>query len=281
MQVNSYRLYLFILLFCPLAFGTVEYWSLATLEILTSLSFLLLGLFWFSDSKSSYKVPGTVPLFLLLGWMFFQLLPLPPTLVKFISPATFEIYRPLLELDPSSGWISLTLNPKATLLSLSKFCSYALFYIMTVYHLSDGERLKKTVAIVTVLGVVIAVEAILQKLTSPDAIYWLRSAPSSTPIGPWVYSNHFAGFMEMLFPLVVALFLFYRPHIHYEKNMRERFVALLTKPGSNRYLLLGTGAVLMAVSILLSISRGGDYYPEYCVSLFHPFIDSNYTEPSD
>ena len=277
MQVISYRLFLFVLLFCPLAFGTVEYWSLATFEIVTSLSFLLLGIFWFSEVKSSYKVPGILPLFLLLGWMLFQLLPLPPAFVQFISPATFEIYRPLLEIDSSPGWIPLTLNPKATLLSLLKFSSYGLFYIMTVYHLCDSERLKKTVAIVTVLGVVIAVEAILQKLTSPDAIYWLRSAPSSTPIGPWVYSNHFAGFMEMLFPLVVALFLFYRPRVHYEKNMRERFVALLTMPGSNRYLLLGTGAVLMAVSILLSISRGGII--TLCIAfLFFTFLSARITQ---
>jgi len=138
-----------------------------------------------------------------------------------------------------------------------RFSAYGLFYFITVQLLHDINRLKKTVAVISVLGAIIAIIAIIQKLTSPNAIYWFRPAPSATPVGPWVYSNHFAGFMEMLFPLVIALFLFYRPHIHYKTGLRSHIVALLTMPGANRDLLLGTGAMLMAVSILMSLSRGG------------------------
>ena len=95
------------------------------------------------------------------------------------------------------------------------------------------------------------------KLTSPDAIYWYRPTPNSSPAGPWVYSNHFAGFMEMIFPLTIALFLFYRPKIADNRSFKEKLLDAMTMPGANRSLLLGTAVILMAVSILLSISRGG------------------------
>lgn len=258
MQFFSYLLFLFVLVFCPLAFGTVEYWSGFVLVTATSVSFLALGIHLIRRQKNIFLVPGILPLILLLAWMLLQLVPLPVHIVRIISPATFATYSPVLAADPvANNWISISLNPHATQMMLFTFASYTIFFLLTVYHLHTGANLKKTLMIISVLGAIIGVEAILQKLTSPEAIYWFRSTPSGTPIGPWVYRNHFAGFMGMLFPLVVALFLAYRPEVHYEKNLKDRFIALFTLPGANRYLLLGAAAILMAVSIIFSLSRGG------------------------
>lgn len=257
MQLLAYGLFLFILIFCPLAFGTVENWSQWVLVTVTAVSYLFLGLHLFFRKKQFVHAPGILPLFLLLGWMLCQLIPLPPGIIKVVAPATFELYQPLLALNPSSEMISLTINPESTLRMLFTFTGYTLFYLLTVQLLSVGKRLKQTVLVITALGSVIAVEAILQKLTSPDAIYWFRTPPAGNPVGPWVYSNHFAGFMEMLFPVVVALFLVYRPLIHYNKSLKEKFITILTLPAANLHLLLGTAAIMMAVSILISLSRGG------------------------
>lgn len=257
MQRISYILFIFLLIFCPLAFGTVETWSLTILEICSAVSFLLLGTSLLRNKSDGLKVPGIIPLFLLLGFISLQLVPIPVSWMKLLSPATFEMYRPLLDLDPGHNFIPLSLNRKNTLLQLFTFSSYALIYLLTIYHCNKAEYLKRTVTVVIILGIIIAIEAILQKLMSPDAIYWFRSTPNSSPVGPWVYSNHFAGFMEMLFALTVAMFLFHRPQISYTKRFREKIISALTMPGSNQYLLLGTGAILMAVSIFFSISRGG------------------------
>lgn len=254
----SFGLFLFVLLFAPLAFGTVETWSLGIMQLSVSLSTFLLAIALFKQKRSSFHVPGRLPLFLLAAWTLIQLLPLPAAVIRFLTPTTYEMYRPLLEVDPSISWLPLTLHPKATLLAFCRWTAFAFLYLLTVQHLSEARRLKLTVLIIALFSSLLAVEAILQKLTSPEAIYWFRAAPASaSPIGPWVYSNQFAGFMEMIFPLVIALFLFYRPQVHYEKNLKDRIIALLTLPGANRYLLLGTGAILIAVAILLSLSRGG------------------------
>lgn len=257
MPSASYALFLFLLLFGPLAFGTVETWSGAVLNITAALSFLLLTAFLALRKQEGLRIPGILPLLLLPGYMLLQMIPLPAQLVELLSPATYDLYRPLLELDPNHHFIPLTVNRKNTLLMFFAFSSCCLVYLLTLYHCSKPEFLKRTVAIVVLLAILIAVEAIIQKLTSPDLIYWFRPTPNSSPVGPWVYSNHFAGFMEMVFPLAIALFLFYRPQVFSHRTMREKFIYLLTMPGANRYLLLGTGAMLMAVSILLSISRGG------------------------
>jgi len=258
LETFSYALFLFLLIFSPLAFGTVENWSLLVMETVTAVAFLLMAAYRLLDKEKALAVPGGLPFLILLGLMLLQLLPLPVPFLRMISPSTFEIYRPLLEVDPSVGFLPLSVHPRATLLSLLTFSAYGLFYALTVYHLSRPVRLKKTVAVVVILGTILAIEAILQKLTAPGTIYWLRDAPTEAfPVGPWVYSNHYAGFMEMVFPLVTALFLYYRPEVHYATKFREKVVALFTMPGANRHLLLATGAILMAVSILISLSRGG------------------------
>lgn len=257
MQRISHGLFLFLLIFSPLAFGTVENWSRAVLEAGAALSFLLLTAHVFLQRKTAMEIPGIAPLLLLTAFMALQLLPLPGQLVKVISPAAFEISRPYLELKGGSGFLPLTVHRKSTLLALFNQSACVLMYILTVCHCSREEPLRRTVAVVVWLGVLIAVEAVLQKLTSPDAVYWFRPTVNASPVGPWVYANHFAGYMEMVFPLAIALFLYHRPRIDYGRTAREKFIYLLTMPGANRSLLLATGAMVMAVSILLSVSRGG------------------------
>ncbi len=136
---------------------------------------------------------------------------------------------------------------------------YTLFYIATIQLLGNSYRLlKKTVLWVVFLAAAIALLAIVQQVGSPEKIYWLRSVPANAhPFGPWINPNQFAGFMEMLSPLALSLFLFYKPRLARETNWREKFVAFFTMPGGNIHLLLGFAATLMALSVFVSLCRGG------------------------
>ncbi len=270
-------LFIFTLIFAPLAFGTVEYWSIGLIEAVAPTALLVLCANRFKSKKHSVQIPGLLPLLLLICWMAIQLIPLPPGLVHILAPKIYDSYQPLLVLSDQSFRIPLTVQPQATLQELLRFSSYGLFFILTVQLLSRRDYLKKTVTIVAWLGAAIAVEAIIQKLTSPHAIYWFRtSAQANFPVGPWVYSNHFAGFMAMVFPLVLALFLYYRPTYDDKEPLRAKILALFTMPGTNRYLLFGFGALLIGVAILLSASRGGII--SLCLTLFFfIFFSSNLT----
>ena len=254
----SFFLFIFTLIFAPLAFGCVEYWSIGTVEVLVPLSLLVLCGVQLQRKERPVQVPGLLPLLLLLLWMGLQLIPLPPGLVQVIAPATHAVYQPILQAGHLQSWIPLSVQPRATLQELLRFSTYGLFFILTVQLLSRPGYLKKTITITAWLGIAIAVEAIVQKITSPHAIYWFRtSSQANFPMGPWVYTNHFAGFMAMLFPIILALFLYYRPTYEDQEPLRLKITALFTMPGTNRYLLFGFGAILSGVSILLSASRGG------------------------
>ncbi|MBI5100269.1 MAG: O-antigen ligase family protein [Nitrospirae bacterium] len=60
----------------------------------------------------------------------------------------------------------------------------------------------------------------------------------------------------MIFPIVLSIFLFYKPQVSYS-TFREKLVEMLNRRRTSTYILTGLSAVLIAVSIFFSLSRGG------------------------
>ncbi len=247
------------LIFAPLAFGAAEPWSMMVVQLLTGCGCLCLAWSWGrGDGRSLYRVPGVLPLILLLLWIFLQCVPLPVTFVRTFAPSVYEVYRPVLEISGHDLLMPLTVNQRATLFEGMRIATYVLLYILTVQILSSGRYLRKTVWIVAWLAIGIAFLAIIQKFTSPDRIYWFRATPPNAgTVGPWVYHNHYAGFMEMVLPLVLALFFFYRPTVDPDRPLRNRVAALFSSSGSDLHFLLGFGAIVIVASVFVSLSRGG------------------------
>lgn len=253
----AYWLYLSVLLFAPLAFGTTELWSLVTVEVLAGIAAVILFISGWIRREGLYEVPGAAPLLLLLVFMAVQLAPLPSGLVKVIAPASYEAYAPLFAVG-GDQWIPLTIHQRGTLQELLRIGSYALFYCVTVQLLSSHTLLKRTLSAVIWLAATIAFLAIIHQVSSPDTLFWLRPAPDGTsPFGPWVNPNQYAGFMEMLSPLAIALFLFYKPRVERSESLRERIVAFFTMSGANQHLLYGLAAVVVTMSVFVSLCRGG------------------------
>jgi len=257
MKNISFIVFIITLCFAPLAFGTVEPWSYTVVQTLICCSVVLYILSQQIQKNDLLKVPGFLPITLLLLLMLLQLIPLPVVLVKVISPATYDVYKPVIQLT-GSNFIPLTVNLKGTLNEVLRIGTYILFFFMTVQLLSNHEKLQFTVKIVIWLAIIIAFLAILQKVSSTDKIFWLRAKPEgSAPMGAWVNRSQYCGFMEMIGPLTLALFFYYRPTVSYRETIRKKIVFFFTMPGSNYHFLLGTGFIFIYVSVFLSLSRGG------------------------
>lgn len=255
MKNLPYRLFIFVLIFAPLAFGTVEYWSYAIMEgaVLLALFILLIQ----KNAKQTWvEVPGFWPLMLFLAYILVQLVPLPPGLMNVISPATYRLYGETVALFDPEAWMTLTVNKKETLSEFFRFSAYAALYIVTVQLLTDKVLLQRTLYIIAGFAAFFALFAIVQRFTSNHKILWLMAAPNSSFFGTYVNRNHYAGFMGMLFPVVVSLFLFMKPEAYYT-TFRERIVEFFSEIQSHIYVLLWLSSLLMAVSIFLCRSRGG------------------------
>ncbi len=258
MNKNVFRLFIFILIFSPLAFGTVEQWSFTIME---TLSLLALCLLLFNQMKDRepylFDIPGIIPLILLLAYMLIQLIPLPSSFVKLISSNTYALYSETAGIVEPIGWIPLTINKKQTLIEFFRITSYAGLYIVTVQLLAKKEYLKKTVMAIIIFASVLSLFAMIQHLLSSNKIYYFRElTKGGSPFGPYVNRNHYAGFMTMVFPIVLSIFLFYKPDFRYG-SLRERIAELFDQKMTSTHILIGFSAVLIALSIFLSLSRTG------------------------
>lgn len=247
-----------ILLFSPLAFGTVEPWSLTIME---TLIFLALFLFFSIKAKrkesSLYEIPGIIPLTCLLLYMLFQLVPIPSGIMKIISPETYVLFQETLSFDKPIQWMTISINHKATIAEFFRIASYGAFYILTVQILTDKDLLKKVITVVVVFASMLSLFGILQHILSNDKIFWFRELTmGGTPFGPYVNRNHYAGLMEMLFPLVLGLFIFYKPHVSY-KSFREKIAEIFNLQRTNIHILLGFAGILIGTSVFLTLSRSG------------------------
>ena len=259
-----YGIFISILIFSPLAFGTVERWSLTVMEALTFSSLLLFLITVCNQKKNLYKVPGIIPLIFLGAYILFQLVPLPPDLVKFISPATHTLYSETIGSVKPPGWIPFSINPRATLSEFFRFSAYLVFYVLTVQLLTKRDLLRNTIKIVIVFATLLSLQAIVQHFTAIQGvahmdrkIFWFRELThGGAPFGPYVNRNHYAGWMGMIFPVVLSMFLFHKPMGAY-RSFREKVVEFLIKDRTNTYILLGMSAISISVSIFLSLSRGG------------------------
>lgn len=251
-------IFLLLLIFSPLAFGVVETWSLAAMTAFSTLSFFLFLIWKFrTGDHFLYTAPGIVPLMLLCGFILLQLLPLPAGLIRILSPETFDIYKESVLLNEPDALVSLSFDKKATLTEFFRIISYAFFYVLTVELLAKKDLLKKTVAVVVVFASLLSFQGILQHILSNGKIFWIRElTQGGTPFGPYVNRNHYAGLVEMIFPLVLSLFLFYKPRVQ-SKSFRERISEIGNLQMTNLYILLGFSAVLIATTIFLTLSRSG------------------------
>jgi O-antigen ligase len=262
MKKTAYYLFLTALIFSPMAFGTVEIWSYLIMEVIICTSALLL--FFSSNKKTFYQCHGILPLILVNAFLLFQLIPLPGYFVKILSPSTYEIFLSASGLTDKMGWISLSIYPRATLMECLRFSTYVLFYIIAIQFFAERSLLKKTVTVIAwfaaLLSLVAIIEFITESLDYPLAhnkIFWLKElSHGGTPMGPYVNRNHYAGLMEMIFPLVLSMFFVFRPRLT-KLSLKRKIADFFNHKRINQHLFYGTAAILIATSILLSLSRGG------------------------
>ncbi len=152
------------------------------------------------------------------------------------------LYPPMLGFAAVAA-IQLTLNVTAyryeTLVVCLQYSAYAML-LFTSTQIAGNERSCKILVLAfSIFGSAVALFAICQNLSSTLLIYWLRTPAADASIfGPYINHDHYAGLMEMLTPLAVVLSL-----------------SPLVRGGQR--IMAAFAAVLMAGSIMLSLSRGG------------------------
>jgi len=197
----SKSLFFFLFIFSPLAFGTTESWSYAIMETLCGLACCFFVIHMVKSKAPLYAVPGIIPLLVFLSYILFQLIPLPPAIVAFLSPEAFDIHHTHRLITDTDSWMPLSVNIKAGLSEFFRYSTYVMFYVLTVQLLSIKENLQATALTIVLFGGILAFSSILQFYLTDDMALWFRHTPTnSIVVGPYANHNHYAGFFYFTGP---------------------------------------------------------------------------------
>ncbi|MCI0656103.1 MAG: O-antigen ligase family protein [Acidobacteria bacterium] len=186
------------------------------------------------------------PAFFFVLWTLLQMVPVPPQALRILSPGTHAAYSEFLpgystgetgvdvqswllhrrgapseamaprpgektgmegKLLVKAGWRPISWYPWETLRWLSRFLAYGAFFLLVAGFLPERALEKRLPWLIVASGFGLSVLGILQYLTWNEKLFWVIPVYQGHPFGPWVNSNHFAGYVEMALLLGGGLLL--------------------------------------------------------------------------
>jgi O-antigen ligase len=336
---------IFLIVFTPLAFGTVHPWAYTVMElticflvIIWILKLIIINIkrtstipnpwfnkqirslpglavrartltgwqasplsaaYRFSSSLSnigSVRNPLNIPIMLFVGLILFQLAPLPPGVLKFLSPNTYQLYQTaspdwqtlptITQADESSiihrpssivnnpSWKSISTYPHATRTELYKILAYiGIFFLIINYSPSTrstqpvtrGHRLQiktfitRLIVIFIVVGCFESIYGLLEYLSGHQHIFFRKKTLNLNFVtGTYINLNHFAGYMA----IVICISLGYITYILSKSSnfdvsgWREKLSRIINLIGTKAG-LLSFLILIMSSALILSGSRVG------------------------
>ncbi|MGH9714551.1 MAG: O-antigen ligase family protein [Candidatus Acidiferrales bacterium] len=103
----------------------------------------------------------------------------------------------------------VTAYPFLTRTELLRLVSYFIIFFLTAQAFRERADLVKLAWFLVFFCFAVSLLGIIQHFTSEGTIYWFRKLTlGGDPFGPYVNRNHFAGFVELVLPVGLALLIF-------------------------------------------------------------------------
>lgn len=196
-----------LLVFAPLAIGTVHPWSRAIVFIGSAAALGLMVAERHLSGKPFRLTFPALPLSLAVVLCAIQLVPLPASVIAAVSPRAHELLQTTLG---DYRFHSLTLDVAATLHELGKLTAYLVFFLAASTWASRSSGQKKLVLAIALTAITVAAIGLLQTALGSPKILFVYS-----PIAHWgaavrgsfVNPNHFGALMCLGAPCALSLAL--------------------------------------------------------------------------
>jgi O-antigen ligase len=159
------------------------------------------------------------------------------------------------------NWRTLSVYLHATRTELLKILSYLGIFLLIVNYVDSKRKLMRISTIIVLSGIIVALLGIAQKVTGATKIYWFWEPvfkKDASFFGPFVNPNHFAGYIEMVIPVSIGLFIVKWKNMAKEqlRGIRE-FLIKMGEEKVCKLILFSFLIILMVGALFLSSSRGG------------------------
>jgi len=256
-----------IVVFSPLAFGSVHIWAYTLMELIVCSLLILWAaqqvLFpaqWEGIEGNQELAPVYASFILFFGFVLFQIIPLPPQIVRFLSPKAFELYSQTIPgYEKGALWRSLSIYPHATRITLIKCIAYAGVFFLITQDIREGKRIKRLVIALMCAGSFEAIYGLYSYFGKNYSIFGFSKIHMTGPAtGTFVNRNHFAGYLGMIVFISIGYLLSKVPvKIRKEYGLKQGLINLFNSaktPESGIVLIM---IITMILGIVFSLSRMG------------------------
>jgi O-antigen ligase len=238
---------LFLLVAAPLAFGSVIPLAFVPLQLLAAAAGLLS--WWRPAAEHGPRAtapPGARLVLAFLAVILIQLVPLPPLLLRLVSPGTYAFHE-RLALLPVTAWSAISVDPAHTSRGLVFALTFALLYSAAVRESRWRHWRRHVVSAIVATGFFMTIIGLVQAASA---------ARGNSPVfGPYFNHNHFANYIVMAAPLSLALLAESLAEV--ASSWRARGWLVFADPPASRALVQLAVTLTLLVGQLSTGSRGG------------------------
>ncbi len=251
-----------LIVWAPFPLGSNRPWAWSILE----LGIFGAGLLWLAGWARRESFPGSVvraarPAFVLLAlWLLFlmlQWIPLPPALVRTLSPRAAELHAAADYLLGGGRYITLSIDPHASFVFWLKHCAYALGFALTLLLVRGRTRLAWLCGAIVASGLLQAFYGSFMHLARIDVeVLGMPIHHTAQASGGYVNRNHLAGLLEMCLAVGIGLMVAQledRPRRSWHDFLQDTARLLLSGRAMLRLVL-----VIMVVALVMTRSRMGN-----------------------
>jgi tetratricopeptide (TPR) repeat protein len=188
------------LLFAPLALGTVQYWSLGVVVALASVGAIAAAI----ARPMRVRWP-TWAAFALTAFVGLQAVPLPPWLLRFLSPSAAETIE---QAAGTLGWHAISLDPSATAREFARLFAYSAIFFATARVVAENESSTRRFArLIAVALLIECAVAVAQKAVDAHQIYGVVpvTMQNNSILGTFGNPNHLAAYLTLGIPLLAMI----------------------------------------------------------------------------
>jgi O-antigen ligase len=253
-------LVLVLLVFAPLAFGAFDAWAFIPLHVGAYTAGLVA---WWRAmrARASGASPPPLPGARLLGafvvLVALQLVPLPPVVLKAVSPGTFAFHE-RYSLVPLTAWKPISVSPADTSAGLAYLLGMALLYVAVFREFDRPRWRRRVMRTVVLVGVFMTFVALVQSASGQQKIYGLFAFPDDwATFGPYSNRNHFAGYVVMAIGLAFGSTIDALSELRRAWNRRRVGWLALGDPAGSAVVRRAAEATVLVVGLVACASRGG------------------------
>jgi len=242
----------FVIITIPLIFAAVQPWVWSSYTAAFFIVFLMA--FWkngFAAAHASDKY-FNIPIVCFFLITLLQILPLPLRILYYISPYRYDaLVQAHALIGRSLSWQAVSYSSKTSFAWWIFLLSVVLFVSVLKKHCISHRNLSFVIRLLVIIATAEALYGLIQSLVPGTGVLWVDSAYPGCATGTYVNRNHFAGFIEMIWPLALG----------YALSMgiwrKGHTKSLFSSEMLNFQLLFVLAIIIMLLALLLSRSRGG------------------------